>query len=284
MFKRNFVQLACMTVVVMALLFLPATSNQATNVATGQMALALQAPPFVNVVHAAQARPAAFDLGAYLDQEAGISAYFHSPDAITLSLVRGQFRTIELETPDYIIGSVAVPNYSENFDVHVYVSANGWILAYYLRSDLTNKIIAIRSQTIDTTKLKTVVGQIAGAAGAPFIDVTYYDFRYPNATNMLFVAEDQLNGNDFTIQLPSSFGYFDRGWSMLCTNNAGGADYFTVDGVDKQPSATYGNSAYYGTLTVSELLPDTPHTIAVGCGGYQANPAYGVLIITYRVP
>ena len=94
--------------------------------------LALQAPPFINVARSEEASPTDFDLGAYLDQEAGISAYFHSPDAITLSQVRGQFRTIEMETPDFIIGSVPVANYIENFDAHVYVHTSGWILAYYL--------------------------------------------------------------------------------------------------------------------------------------------------------
>jgi hypothetical protein len=279
MFKRNFVRLACMTVVVVALLFLPATSNQAPNVAAGQVALALQAPPFVNVADAAQASPAAFDLGTYLDQEAGISAYFHSPDAINLNLVRGQFRTIELETADYIIGSVPVTNYIEWFDAHVYVNVNGWILAYYLRADPTSKILDVKARTINTTKLKTVVGQIAGAAGAPFTDVTYYDFRYPNATNMLLVAEDEDNGNSFTIQLPSNFGYFDRGWAMW--GNGGSNDYFKVDGVNKVGGALSVDSAYYGGLTVSELLPDVTHTIEAY--SYWAS-AYGVLIIAYRVP
>ena len=95
MLTRNFFRLVCMAVVVMGLLFVPATPNQATNVAAGKVAVALQAPLFVNIARAAQANPAAFDLSAYLDQEAGISAYFHSPDAINLNLVRGQFRTIE---------------------------------------------------------------------------------------------------------------------------------------------------------------------------------------------
>jgi hypothetical protein len=125
----------------------------------------------------AQENPTAFDLGAYLDQEAGISAYYKSPDAITLSQVRGQFRTIEAETADYIIGSVAVPNHSENFDAHVYVHTTGWILAYYLRADpISRSLMYILDNQYD--EVETVVSIIASAAGAPFTDVTYYDFRY----------------------------------------------------------------------------------------------------------
>ena len=97
---------------------------------------------------------------------------------------------------------------------------------------------------------------------------------------MLLVAEDEDNGNDFTIRLPSSFGYFDRGWAIGTAT--GYQDYFNVDGVNKIGGAIYsGDSAHYGTLTASELLPDTPHTIAVNM---TYGSAYGVLIITYRVP
>ena len=237
-----------------------------------QLTFKLQAPAFIRTAYA-QENPTAFDLGAYLDQEAGISAYYKSPDAITLSQVRGQFRTIETETADYIIGSVAVLNYEEHFDVHVYVHKTGWILAYYLRADPVSKIIDVKAMTLNTTKLKSVISSVAGAAGAPFTDVTYYDFRYPNATNLIFVAEDVSNGDDFTIQLPSSFGYFERSWALYA---AGYPDYFKVDGLNV-PNQIYNQSAsVYGTLTASQLLPDTPHIINAD--------NYGVLVIVYRVP
>ena len=174
---------------------------------------ALQAPAFLQIAHAAETA----DVLARIDEEAGISAYYKTPDAITLSLVRSVFRVVETETADYILGSVAVPNYPEHYDVHVYVHKTGWILAYYLRGDLIGKIIDAHAQTLNTTKLKTVVASVASAAGAPFGDVTYYDFRYPSATHMLLVAEDSANGNEFTIKLPSSYGYFERGGVTLAT-------------------------------------------------------------------
>jgi len=240
----------------------------------------LQAPPFVSAASAATA-PADVDIGTLLDEEAGISAWFQAPDLINLSQVRGQFRTIETETDDYIIGSVPVPDHVEHFDVHVYVHRDGWILAYYLRSDPTSKIVDVKGMTINTTKLKTVVAAVAGAAGAPFADVTYYDFRYPNATNMMLIAEDKNNGNDFTIQLPSSFGYFERGWALYAGCTWTPPPTFRVDGTNKVGQATWnGGCAYYGVLTASELLPDTTHTVVVD--GYQYG--YGVLVITYRVP
>ncbi len=133
--------------VVAGLMFMPGPISSTAPQIGGGQTLRLEAPPFIRTAYA-QENSTAFDLGAYLDQEAGISAYYKSPDAITLSQVRGQFRTIETETADYIIGSVAVPNYpEENFDAHVYVHTTGWILAYYLRVDPVSKILDVRGKT-----------------------------------------------------------------------------------------------------------------------------------------
>jgi hypothetical protein len=264
---RKFAPLVVVAVVCLVVVVLTA---QPTQTVKADKAFDLIAPEFVT-----RAKPISPDsfIGDLLDQEAGISAYYKSPDAIVLSQVRGTFRTIEVETAEYIVGSVAVLNHPEHFDAHVYVSTNGWILAYYLRSDPVGKIVDVYGSTINTTKLKTVVAAVASAAGAPFTDATYYDFRYPNATNMLFVAEDLSNGNDFTIQLPSTYGYFERGWAINNFNS--GSTYFQLDGVNL--SYTWvGNAMGYGTITASQLLPDVPHTILVDY--------YGVLVLVYRVP
>jgi hypothetical protein len=70
-----------------------------------------------------------------------------------------------------------VPNHPEHFDVHVCVHKDGWILGYYLRNNPLGKALGVYNQTVTSTKLKTVVVAVAGAAGAPFSDVTCYDFR-----------------------------------------------------------------------------------------------------------
>jgi hypothetical protein len=168
---------------------------------------------------------------------------------------------------------VGVPNYPEHYDVHVYVNTNGWILAYYLRADNVSKIVNIYNQTISTTNFTTVIAIVASAAGAPFTEATYYDFRYPNATNMIFVAEDPNNGSVFTIQIPSTYGYFERGYAYrydCCSFN------IFLDGV-LLPYTFKGGGMRYGPITAGQLLPDVTHTIDV-------QGAYGVLVIIYRVP
>jgi hypothetical protein len=163
---------------------------------------------------------------------------------------------------------VAVPNHVEHFDPHVYVHTSGWILAYYLRPDPISKIIDVRGKTISSTLLETIVGKVAAEAGVPFMNVTYYDFRYPNATNMILVAR---NGGTFTIQIPGSYGYYARGWAVCCSISP--ASTFRLNGVNN-PNTQYSSGGHkYGILTAGQLLPDVTHTVDTG---------YGVLMIVYR--
>lgn len=239
--------------------------------------LSLKAPEFIGRAYA-QEGPEGIDIGAKLDAEAGISAYFKATDPINIGQARGAYRTIEIETADYIIGSVAVPNYPEHYDAHVYVHKDGWILAYYLKDDPASKIVDVRGQTIQSTNLRSAISVVASAAGAAFGDVSYYDFRYPNATHLLLVAEDDDNGADFTINPPAEYGYYERSWAV----HGHQEQLFYVDGTNYGNSPTYRDGSWqiaYGTLTASQLLPGTTHTVYI----YSGNK-YGVLIITYRVP
>lgn len=230
--------------------------------------LLLEPPSFVRVVQAG-INSATDDIGTKLDQEAGISAYYKSTDPITLSLVRGQYRTIETEATDYIIGSVAVEDYVEHFDAHVYVHKDGWILAYYLKDTPVSKIVDTKTYNISTSKLISAIAKIASAAGVPFSDASYYDFRYPNATKMMFVYEDSANGNDFTILLPSNYSYYERSYIVSGYPSYG----FKIDG--NSPTPMY-QEAYlqYGYVLTSMLQTDITHTVVASHNA--------VLIIVYR--
>jgi hypothetical protein len=193
-----------------------------------------------------------------------------------LSDVTGLFRTIETQTSQYIIGSIAVQNYLETQDVHVYVHVDGWVLAYYLKTDPTGKIFDWYSYTGGTTiptKLEKTLLAVGSAIGAPSPTITFYHFQYPNATNMMLIAEDYQNGNDFTVQLPSSFAYYERSWSLH--GKYSNDNHFNLDGQTIK-SYAYCDCVDAGTLTASQLSPDTTHTIAVDDDG-------GLALI-YRVP
>jgi hypothetical protein len=125
-----------------------------------------------------------------ITEEAGISAWFQASTSIDLNNVKSAFRTIETENSDYILGSVSIDGYGESQDVHVYVHTDGWILAYYMASDPVGKIFDWWAyhdggQANITTKLENAITIVANEAGIPFDTATFYDFRYPNATNLM---------------------------------------------------------------------------------------------------
>ncbi len=231
--------------------------------------VALARPVFLAAPTADDSAVAA--IGDKLDAEAGISAWVQTSLPIDLNLVRGQFRTIETETADYIIGSVPVPQYNEHFDPHVYVHADGWILAYYLKTDPAAKIVDIKEETIDTDKLRIVVSNLAAFAGTSAEGINYYDFRYPNATHILLVAETGSEGYDFNIQLPTGYSYNELSFSV--SHNR-----IYVDGVQVATDYDDGFNGY-GRLSLAQLLPGISRNISLG--GYGD---YMVLVVIHRVP
>ena len=249
------------------LLFQPATPASASN------AIALQAPPFQDTVSPQDAAA----LTAIAD-EAGISAYFNAGSQINLASVRARFRTIEAETSNYIIGSVDVEDYPEEFDVHVYVHRDGWFMAYYLAADPAAKILDLEAYTggaTVSTIFEEVLTIFASEAGVTYPGVTFWDFRYPNANRLMVIAEDFPDGNTFTVRLPSTYVFFERSWAA-----EGGSQHWVLNDTEIfnrwefQPMAA-------GTLTAAQLLPDTTHTIRVG---RTYDDHTGALVLVYRVP
>lgn len=229
--------------------------NKASNGAT----YALVVPSFVGVANAAPAN-AATDI---IQNEAGMSAYFQATTPVTISSVRPVFQTIELETSEYILGSVALAGYPEDHAPHVYVHVDGWFLAYYSNTDPVAKIIdwnayTASGDTIISTKLENVLAIVAGSAGVGIPGITHYDFRFPNATNMMLIAERaQGGGNDyFTVNIPTSFGVAERSWSHYGTH---WSHYINLNGVDIGGGAGY----YFGTLSAAQMPPATTHTVVV---------------------
>jgi len=107
-------------------------------------AMALERPAFLD--DASQT-----DLvGEKVQDEAGIAAYYKAPNQLNLELIRPLFNSIELESADYILGSISVPTYDEHYDAHVYVRRDGWIMAYYLNSWPTSKMIDTKVGTSTT--------------------------------------------------------------------------------------------------------------------------------------
>jgi hypothetical protein len=200
-----------------------------------------------------------------IEKEAGLCAYCSAGAPIKLSAARNAFRTIETETPEYILGSVPVPGYGNDWDAHAYVSRDGWILVYYLKDMPAAGTIDWNTYTGKGigTKLENALANLAAAAGAAYYGPTYYDFRYPNATHMMIIADE----GSFDVKLTSSFGYSE----LSCSGH-----YVEVDG--KRIFDGWG----YASLTAAQLRPDVYHTLLAS--RYYGEPALVALVLIYRVP
>ena len=222
---------------------------------------------------------------AFPQDEAGISAYFRAPFSITIASVRPAFRTIEYEDSNYIIGSVAVPDYPESEDVHVYVHRDGWFLAYYLVADPAGKIVDWRlyhntGRNNLSTKLESALSVVALPVGVTPSGISFYDFRYPNSNRLMLVADWVQHGYDtFEVNLANNFAYFERSWAF---GSGGDGCDLTLNGQNLVSGCPGGWCNRQGVLTALQLPPGQFNSFQVH--DYWSNYAYGGLVLIYRVP
>lgn len=240
----------------------------------GAFTLDLVPPGFVQTAHA----EADATLAGIMD-EAGIAGYYQTDGAITITpALRDVFRTVESETSTYIVGSVPVPSTPESYDVHVYVHTDGWIMIYYLDTDPVGKIIDWNVYTSSAPSIVTVFESVApivaGAAGKPYNSLNYYDFRYPNANQMTLIAEDNAAEDDFIVQLPSSYTYFEYSWSAYSITNAD-CEWRLDDA-----RINYSSGWRAGLISAGLMLPNVDHTVEIDSFHY----CEGGLALVYRVP
>lgn len=231
--------------------------------------VALEIPPFIGSAQADTLN----NITQSISAEAGIAAYFQAPMTINLADVRGFYKIIEDETATYIIGAMAVPDYGVSEDLHVYIHTDGWVLAYYLNDETIGKIydwVRYDGATI-TTKFEPVFETIAITIGMGAPALTYYDFRYPEATKLLLTAEKGID-NSFEIKLPGAYTYYERGWSLYASSTR--TIYYYLD--DVQLGSAY-NSSMYNTLTLIQLPPDVFHTFRMD--SYYSADAAGLALI-----
>lgn len=187
--------------------------------------------------------------------EAGISAYVKASSSINLDNAKSAFASIERETPDYIIGTVALAQHTEEQYPHVYVSNDGWIVAYYPNDRPSSWILPWADYVggpISSTYLSNAAGIVATAVGGTTSGLKYYDFRYPDATKMMIIVESVKDGdNFFTVVAPTSFAVYAVDWSHHNIDQGGSShdqSYAYLNGVEK--SFINGiTRANYGSFT-----------------------------------
>jgi len=231
---------------------------------------------------------------SFLEDEAGITAYMNTGQAVDLSLARKAYRTIEEETDQYVIGSVEISGYPETEDVHTYVNKDGWIVAYYLKQEATAKIIDwndyFETQTIRRTKLEVAIQEIANTAFVQVTEIKYYHFAYPSA-NRLLIAMDAMwhkeTEDSFDIKLPGGFTFYER--SYLHFSRVGGVTvttqlYVNQIEMSRHAGMFYSESWSYGILTPLQLPTDMFHTIKIAANRQLPTDSgvFGAIVLIYK--
>ena len=177
-----------------------------------------------------------------------------------------------------------VLNYPESEDFHVYVHRDGWILAYYLAADPAAKVLDWRAynasgNTALSTKLENTLTKVAGYAVVNYPGCTYYDFRYPDATHMMLIADSVGGGTDsFQAYLPGDFTFWERSWALGTNDRAA----YRLDGATISNRDCNKWCTTQGILTLTQLLPNQFHTIEVYAEG--GDVGYAGLGLIYQVP
>jgi hypothetical protein len=164
---------------------------------------------------------------SFLEQEAGISVY---TKLLTVDLNKAEksMDAVEVKTAEYVIGSIGLDDYSEDYDVHIYVDISGWVVAYYSKNEPASKIIdwVAFSATghIGGSKLENALTNICTAMYLSPTSIKYYDFRFSDATRIMIVAdEEDVAGSTetFNILIPSDMPVFSRSCSHAMKNIGG---------------------------------------------------------------
>jgi hypothetical protein len=153
---------------------------------------------------------------------------------------------------------------------HVYIGKDGWLLAYYPNTEPSSKLVqwyGYQRDAISTTTLRDALIALGRNLSLDLskIDagITYYHFRYPDATKLIIAVDTVENGNDeFRYTIPTGIVLYDSAWS----HHAEGAGYYgsrsSIDATDVY-SAGSGTYSACRQMEPQYLNPSAPHNVAI---------------------
>ncbi len=214
--------------------------------------------------------------------EAGISAYVHAKSSVNLNDAKPAFATIERETDDYIVGTVAIAKHTEEQYPHVYVSTDGWVVAYYPKERSSSWIFPWADYSggeISSTTLSKAAGIVCTQIGGTTTGLKYYDFRYEDASKMMIIVESVRGGtNFFKVTIPTTFATYAVDWSHY--NDDHGHDSYDHSNAYlndvKCSGITGGDRANYGSFS-GQFGNGIEHTVKISAAS-EATGRIGLVL------
>ena len=237
----------------------------------------------------------------FLDDEAGISAYFKAPSTIDLASAKSAYlQPLEEQTQEYILGWViprdGVP---DDFKVRVYTGRDGWVVAHYLWDDPTSKIIDWETYLDGTftTYLEEALQKVGAfiGLGVPSKNVGYYHYAYPAANRLIAIVgvdDEGLDAVSFTFSVPDGLAISETSWSLFVGEGVCSDLLFR----DTKIAAFGSGGNFYCRATgtqfgrvVVPVIRDVPIEVTVSTYFTPGNPlprdgAHGAIVVLYTDP
>jgi hypothetical protein len=217
------------------------------------------------------ARPAfAQESTAFPADEVGISAYVNAGQSIDLSKAKSALRGVEAEGSNYVIGIIELPGNPEDEFPHMYISSDGWIMAYYSKFAPSSRIFqwyGYEGGTITTTTLQNAISKICPTIGINFSQIKtnlkYYHFGFPQATTMVIAIErlDLGDEDKFEFSIPFDIIVYEGSWSFWGQQGPFGS--MTIDNVPIADSYDSPNNCSCGFFEARYLSPGSPRIITI---------------------
>lgn len=231
------------------------------------------------------------DAASFLEDEAGISASTKLT-GVNLTTAETAFKTIDRRDDTYILGSVALDPYPENYDVHVYLDASGDMVAYYLNTEPAAKIVdwvgyAGGGMSLEGSKLEDALTKVANTMGLTLPEVTYYDFRYPLANQIKIIADEMLGVGEetFFYTIPVGLTIYGKSASLgvNSTNNSGVDVFLKFDDTNilSYPILSSGWQTQEIELAEAYVTTESQHEVLI-ISGSSYYSAYGAVVLVYQ--
>jgi len=238
---------------------------------TGHAQLTLVVPAFAQTVNTSD----------FPYNEVGICAYVKLEQAIEIGRAAAAFTAIEAQEADYVIGTVSLPSQSERMWPHLYVSSDGWIMAYYPRTEPTSRMIqwiGYQGGDIGTTTLRDALMQASQQIGVNMTAVStsmaYYHFQYPSATKLLIAVDTTTGSDSFSYTIPSELNLLEASWSHYAYG-LGSYEHSNM-GVDSERLCSFGsgsNQMSCSAIEIQYLSPGVAHDVSLTSGSNWAATA-----------
>lgn len=274
--KSKFIPVLVVCLVITCFLNLLQQSQMDNESAAGSVFGMLSFPAW-----AATGEEQSVEESSFLKQEAGIAAYVKVDQAINIPQLRAAFKVVEQLSDTYLTGQINIPELNENWHPHLFVTHDGWIVAYHSRYEPTSIMLTTWITRADTTltgtTLELAIREIlrnAGISPSGIMEkVKYHHFQYPAADRIMLIREDEQLGNrdDFYLTIPVGLGILDASWVHY--DNVSGVSAMDIDGMRIVKED--------GNMQFGDLLPHlrtgTRHTISVWRGNYG-------IVLLYQAP